>query len=98
MTNMEIAREINAVKNLPFVSYIDVHEKGELLVVGLIPTLTQYLGENRRAINFMRTDFTLKNVIQGYKLLIVDYLKEGAQLTESILTESNSLLRVLVPE
>lgn len=88
MTDQEFGRLIDTVQQLPFVSYVRAEERGNLIVVGLVPPLAQYLPENRRAINFLRSDFTVANVVDGYESLILTYLNEGHTLTQQLLTRS----------
>lgn len=84
MTDAELAHVINTVKALSFVSSISFYDKERVVVVELVPRLAQYLPKERQSINFRRQDFSVANVIEAYKLLIIDYLREGSLLLEKI--------------
>lgn len=98
MTDIQIAHEIDAVKKLPFVSDVTNYDRGSIFIVALISELVKYMPKNRRAINFMRADFCLQNVIEGYKSMIVDHLCQGLAITENLLMQSQKAVNVSIQQ
>ena len=90
MTKAQLAREITAVEKLSFVLYVDKSDK-EVIVVNLIPPITQFLPETHGGINFHRDEFTVNVVMKAYKQYVVDHIAEALTLAEQLLRDTTNL-------
>lgn len=94
MDDIRIEKEIDAVTNLPFVYSVSWYQKEDLVAVSLVPELCNYLPEERRAINFIKNDFSTQNVLEAYRTLIVNFLTEAVNLTKSLHADGEPLYRM----
>ncbi|QJW88015.1 hypothetical protein HNV11_00815 [Spirosoma taeanense] len=94
MDDLRLEQEIDTVTNLSFVYSVSWYQKENLVAVSLVPELCNYLPEERRAINFIENDFSVQNVLEAYKSLIVNFLTEAVYLTKGLQHDGVSLFRM----
>ena len=84
----QLAIELDAVNNLPFVADAYPYKDNQTIIVVLKSPLRNSLPPDRSILSFQAADFTVSAVIQAYKQEVVLFLVDTLRTAEDLLARS----------